>query len=160
MTRLHPARTLRPRSVTVAVTLSLGAVLGLAGCGSNTSASQGTSSGTSMTSTPNTPSGTSSATTSSATGAGLPAGAKTMQVSIKGKQVTPAPGSVPLKVGQTLRLVVTSDHDDELHAHGFDKEIEIKAGQPATLDLVTTVPGTYEVETHHPPLRLLKVVVQ
>jgi hypothetical protein len=55
---------------------------------------------------------------------------------------------------------VTSDHDDELHAHGFNKEVPLKAGQPTTLDLTTTQPGIYEVETHEPPLRLLRIVVR
>ena len=78
---------------------------------------------------------------------------------MNGKQVTPAPSRVKIAPGETLRLVVTADHDDELHAHGFEVEKELKAGVPTTVDLTTDQPGLYEVETHHPELRLLQVQV-
>lgn len=83
-----------------------------------------------------------------------------VRVSIRGKNVSPAPGDVNVPVGTTLRLVVTSDHDDQLHAHGFDVEVTLTAGRPTTLDLRATTPGTYEIETHHPPLTLMHVVVR
>ena len=86
--------------------------------------------------------------------------AKTLTITLTGKKIDPQPGIITLKTGETLRLTVTSDHDDELHAHGFDKEAELTAGKPTTLDLSTTQPGTYEVETHHPELRLFKIVVR
>jgi heme/copper-type cytochrome/quinol oxidase subunit 2 len=74
--------------------------------------------------------------------------------------VTPAPAQLDLPVGSTLELVVTSDHDDELHAHGFDVEAPLKAGMPTTLRLTGTEPGRYEVETHDPALTLLTVAVR
>jgi heme/copper-type cytochrome/quinol oxidase subunit 2 len=65
---------------------------------------------------------------------------------------------VPL--GTTVRLVVTSDHEDELHAHGFEVERNLKAGSPTTLDLNAANPGVYEIETHHPPLTLMRLVIR
>lgn len=65
-----------------------------------------------------------------------------------------------LAVGQTLTLTVTSDHDDQLHAHGFEVETDLKAGIPTVVALKGTVPGVYEVELHHPPLTLLSVAVR
>jgi hypothetical protein len=79
---------------------------------------------------------------------------------VRGKQVTPAPSTVDLRVGESLTLTVTSDHADELHLHGFDIEKQLPAGQPVTVTLTGTQPGTYEVETHHPELRLLKIAVR
>jgi hypothetical protein len=67
---------------------------------------------------------------------------------------------VDLAVGQTLTLTVTSDHDDQLHAHGFEVERDLKAGTPTVVALKGTVPGVYEVELHHPPLKLLSVAVR
>jgi len=81
-------------------------------------------------------------------------------VTVTGSNVTPAPAQVDLPVGQTLTLVVTSDHDDELHAHGFEVETELKAGVPATVTLTGKDPGVFEVETHHPALTLLTVAVR
>jgi hypothetical protein len=83
-----------------------------------------------------------------------------VRVTIRGKNVSPAPGNVNVPLGNTLRLIVTSDHDDQLHAHGFDVEVTLTAGRPTTLDLRATTPGIYEIETHHPPLTLMHVVVR
>ena len=74
--------------------------------------------------------------------------------------MTPAPAQVDLPIGSTLELVVTSDHDDELHAHGFDVEATLKAGVPTTLRLTGKEAGRYEVETHDPALTLLTVAVR
>jgi len=79
---------------------------------------------------------------------------------VTGSTITPAPAQVDLPVGQTLTLVVTSDHDDQLHAHGFEVEEDIKAGVPATIALTGKDTGVYEVELHHPALTLLTVAVR
>lgn len=81
-------------------------------------------------------------------------------ITVRGRKVTPAPARVAIRVGETLRLVVTTDHDDVLHAHGFNVEQPLRAGQPATVELVGAEPGQYEVETHQPALRLLVVQVR
>ena len=121
-------------------------------------ATSGTPSGTASTAAPSTSDGV----TTSSPGTSAPAAAadRTITISVQGKKVTPAPSRIEMRSGQTLRLVVTSDHDDELHAHGFDVERELTAGQATTVDLTGAAPGLYEVETHHPELRLLQVVVR
>ena len=63
-------------------------------------------------------------------------------------------------MGQALTLTVTTDHDDELHAHGFEVEQNIKAGVPTTITLTGKDPGVFEVELHEPPLTLLTVAVR
>jgi hypothetical protein len=67
---------------------------------------------------------------------------------------------VDLGVGEELTLTVTSDHDDELHIHGFEVEKELVAGTPTTVTVTGDQPGVYEVETHHPELRLMKIAVR
>lgn len=88
-----------------------------------------------------------------------PAG-RTIKVTIAGKKVSPAPTTVDLEIGEKLTLVITSDHDDELHAHGFDVEGHLRAGTPSTVTLTGTQAGLYEVETHEPPLRLMMIAVR
>lgn len=88
-----------------------------------------------------------------------PAG-RTIEVTITGKKVTPAPATIDLKVGEKLTLVVTSDHDDEIHAHGFDVTGTLKAGTPSTVTVTGTEPGVFEVETHEPPLMLMRIAVR
>ena len=129
--------------VAVIALIALTGLLGACGGSSEPPAAQGSSTGASSP----------AASSSSAAG-------RTLRVTITGRTVTPAPSQVQVKPGETLTLVVTSDHDDELHAHGFQVEKELKAGVPTTVVLKTDLPGVYEVETHHPPLRLLSVAVQ
>jgi hypothetical protein len=83
-----------------------------------------------------------------------------LAISITGRTVQPTPAQVSLAVGNTLTLVITSDRDNTLHAHGFDVEAHLGAGQPTTVTLTGQTPGSYEVETHDPELRLLVVNVR
>lgn len=135
-------------------------VAGLAACGSGaastseTSSSSASSSASTASSSAPSPSGSSSASSSSS-----PA-QRTVTVTVTGSRVTPAPRTVELAVGETMTLTVTSDHADQLHVHGFDIEKELPAGTPVSVELTGESPGVYEVETHHPELRLLKIAVR
>lgn len=141
------------RRLTTAAIVAATAVA-LAGCsgGSPTPAADTTPTTSASPSTSAT-SSTPSATTSTTTG-------RSIAITVTGSTITPAPTQVDLPVGQTLTLVVTSDHDDQLHAHGFEVEEDIKAGVPATIALTGKDPGVYEVELHHPALTLLTVAVR
>jgi hypothetical protein len=55
---------------------------------------------------------------------------------------------------------VTSDHADQLHIHGFEIEKDLVAGTPLSVTVTGGQPGVYEVETHHPELRLMKIAVR
>ena len=48
-------------------------------------------------------------------------------------------------------LNVTSDEDDEIHAHtdGDGYELEVPAGEKVTGEFAINGPGSYEVESHH-----------
>lgn len=85
---------------------------------------------------------------------------RTLVVTVRGNQVSPAPSRVNLATGRSLRVVVTSDRNDTVHAHGFDVEKPLVAGRPTTLILTGSAPGQYEIETHHLGLRLLVVLVR
>ena len=98
--------------------------------------------------------------TSPSAGASGTATGRTLAVTVTGKQVTPAPARSTSRSAQTLTLTVTSDHDDQLHAHGFEVEQDVKAGVPTTVALKGNEPGVYEVEMHHPELKLLSVAVR
>ena len=116
--------------------------------------------------TSSTPSATSTSapvttSTTSTTSATSPASAgRTLDITVAGRTVTPTPAQVDLPVGQSLTLVVTSDHADELHAHGFEVEVPLKAGVPTSVTLTGKEAGVFEVETHEPALTLLTVAVR
>lgn len=137
-------------------TAGLAGLLTLSACTIGSPAGSPTSGAATSTPITSAPSTSTPSTSTSAT----PTNTTILRVAIRGKNVSPAPGNVDVPLGTTLRLIVTSDHDDQVHAHGFDVEVALKAGQPTTLDLRATTPGIYEVETHHPPLTLMHVVVR
>jgi plastocyanin len=143
------------RLFTAAVTAA--AALTLAACSGGTPipATPSTSSTISAPSTTSSPSASATTLTTSPTSAG-----RTIDITVSGRAVTPAPTQVDLPVGQTLTLVVTSDHDDELHAHGFEVEVALKAGVPTSVTLTGKDAGVFEVETHEPALTLLTVAVR
>lgn len=107
------------------------------------------------TSTTTSPSTTTATTSASPTPAG-----RTLTIRVKGSTITPAPATVDLAVGESLTIRVTSDHEDTLHIHGFEVEKALAPGKATPVTVTGTQPGVYEVETHHPELRLLKIAVQ
>jgi hypothetical protein len=145
------------RRLTSVATVGVAAtVLALAGCSGGTPTPAATTPPTSSSTSSSGSSTTSSApATTSTTSAG-----RTLAVTVTGRTVTPPPAQVDLPIGQTLTLTVTSDHDDELHAHGFDVELPLKAGVPTSITLTGKDAGVFEVETHEPALTLLTVAVR
>ena len=61
--------------------------------------------------------------------------------------------------GTILRLEITSDHDDEVHVHGYDIEIPVKAGATVTKDITLDQVGRFEIESHEPALTIVQLVV-
>jgi hypothetical protein len=85
------------------------------------------------------------------------ADALTVDVTIADGDVTPNGEKLDVRVGQQVVLNVTSDEDDEIHAHtgGDGYALEVRAGVPATGTFTLDSAGSFEVESHH----LEKVVV-
>jgi len=83
--------------------------------------------------------------------------ALTIDITISNGQVDPNGKKMDARRGQTIVLNVTSDEDDEIHAHTSDQgyELEVKAGKPIRGELIVSDPGRFEVESHH----LEKVIV-
>jgi len=83
-----------------------------------------------------------------------------IDITVTGKKVTPQPTMVNISVGESLTVTVTSDHDNTLHAHGFDIEQPVRAGQRLDITVRGAQPGVYDIELHNPELRLLQVAVR
>jgi hypothetical protein len=81
-------------------------------------------------------------------------------ITIAGGRVTPPPGRVEVRRGQTVHLVVTSDRADEAHVHGYDIEVPLAAGVPATIEFTADQTGVFEVETHESDLTLIQLLVR
>ena len=64
---------------------------------------------------------------------------------------------IKVPVGEKVILNVTSDANDEVHAHigGSGYELQVKTGKPAKGEYTIDSPGSFEVESHH----LEKIIV-
>jgi hypothetical protein len=82
-----------------------------------------------------------------------------IRVTVADGKVSPRTSVHKVRLGQTVRLIVTVDKADELHVHGYDKELELAAGRPATLEFRADQAGDFEVETHESDLQLLRLQV-
>ena len=102
----------------------------------------------------------SSAKSTPAAAGGAGAGPVRISVQIAHHKVSPADAVHDVHLGDQVVLTVTSDADDEVHVHGYDKEIEIAAGKPGTIDFTANLPGIFEVETHKSNLQLLQIEVK
>lgn len=83
-----------------------------------------------------------------------------ISVAVADGKVDPAPRRVEVPKDSQVRLIVTSDVDDELHVHGYEVEEELEAGRPTTVELTADQTGIFEVETHESELELLQLVVR
>ncbi|ROO83429.1 hypothetical protein EDD29_0932 [Actinocorallia herbida] len=98
--------------------------------------------------------------TPDATGTTAPAfDGEEITVTVTGSKVAPRPAVREVAKGTKIRLTVTSDAADELHVHGFDKELELKAGEPGVLEFTADLTGRFEVETHGSHLLLFTLQV-
>ena len=77
--------------------------------------------------------------------------ALTINIEIAGGKTIPNAEKINVRVGQEVILNVTSDIDDEIHAHlgetGY--QLGVRAGRPATGSFTLDSPGSFEVESHH-----------
>jgi len=85
-----------------------------------------------------------------------------IKVTINGTEVTTASDTVTVAAGDTIRIIVTTDADDELHVHGVEQTADLVSGVKNKVDVVIPsdlVPGVYEVETHESALLLFSLEV-
>ena len=83
--------------------------------------------------------------------------ALTINITIANGKTIPNGEKINVRVGQKVILNVTSDTDDEVHAHigGPGYELLVQAGTPAKGEFTIDSPGSFEVESHH----LKKIIV-
>jgi len=75
--------------------------------------------------------------------------------------ITPDDGHVvKVDVGQEVQLNISSDVDDEIHAHTQpEHEFEVKAGVDASESFTVDSPGVYPIESHGLDITLVKLQV-
>lgn len=86
--------------------------------------------------------------------------AHTLVITLAKGRVEPNGERVNLNRGDTVRLQISSDRDDEIHVHGVDRTVQVKAGEPVSADFVVEQTGRYEIESHHPELLIAVLQVR
>ena len=154
---VRPARL--PRALAASALVLLLPLAGCAGTDASDDAAGTTSSGSSA------PAGASSSASEEAP-AETPQVAPTpveigqrIEVQVAGGQVTGDTGRVPVAVGTTLMLVITTDVADEVHVHGYDLTAELEPGTETAITVDATIPGVFEVELHESGTALLSLQV-
>jgi hypothetical protein len=126
----------------LAACLATGGLLLVSGCaGGSATGGPGTSSGTPLSS-------------------AKPVKATNIVVSVKDGKVSPTTHRVKVAAGSSVRILFSSDVDDEVHVHGYDIEQSVSAGQSVTIEFTADQTGVFEVETHESNLLLLQLQVQ
>jgi plastocyanin len=88
------------------------------------------------------------------------AGDRVVEVEIADGQVSTDDDRVEVRRGDTVRIVVTSDVDDEVHVHGVEQTATLVAGETAAVEFTVDEAGLFEVETHEGDLLLFQLLVQ
>ena len=88
------------------------------------------------------------------------AGVRVVEVEIAEGRVSTDDDRVEVRSGDTVRIVVTSDVDDEVHVHGVEQTAALVAGETATVEFTVDEAGLFEVETHEGDLLLFQLLVQ
>jgi hypothetical protein len=85
--------------------------------------------------------------------------AKELTAKIANGDVTPSAERVEVKVGTLVKITVTSDVEDELHVHGYDKKLTVVPSTPRTLTFLADQTGRFEIEFHKTDKLIYQLVV-
>jgi hypothetical protein len=83
----------------------------------------------------------------------------TVKVNIAEGKVTPNGAGVRVDRGQTVQVSATSDTDESLHIHGYDKTLAVTPGQPSAVTFLADQSGVFEIETHDSGKLVAKLIV-
>ena len=83
-----------------------------------------------------------------------------LEITLAGGSAEPNGERRDVAVGTTVVITVTSDRDDEVHVHGYDLEIPVKAGRTVTKKFVADQSGSFEIESHEPELLIVQLQVR
>jgi hypothetical protein len=70
--------------------------------------------------------------------------APTARFDVARGKVVAGPRTVEVKVGDRVVLEVVTDTEDELHVHGYDKEVALNPGKPARITFTADIAGVFE----------------
>lgn len=78
-----------------------------------------------------------------------PAAARVFEIVVSKGQRVSGPADIQVREGENVTLKLTSDQNDELHLHGYDLHLSLRAGVPAALAFQAAHSGHFDFELHH-----------
>ncbi len=102
----------------------------------------------------------STSTTLPATTTPTTASVRTIEAAFANGQVVGGARRETVRLGERVRVRVTSDVVDEVHIHTYDVKAAVAAGQTVELEVVATIPGRHEVELEKKRKQLLTLEVR
>jgi plastocyanin len=83
----------------------------------------------------------------------------TFNLVVKDNKLAAGPTTLSVTQGDTVKITITADADGELHLHGYDKHVDFKKNQSATISAVANISGrfTYELENTKTEIGALEV---
>lgn len=91
--------------------------------------------------------------------AGVPLRQEFMLMVQDGK-LAAGPERLTVVQGTEVTVVVTSDRDDELHLHGYDRAVKLAARKPTPLTFLADRAGRFELELHGTHAGIAAIEVQ
>ena len=83
-----------------------------------------------------------------------------IEVTYAGGQVAGGAQRVTVRLGEKVRIRVTSDVADEVHVHTYDRRAAVGPGQAGEVEVVASIPGRHEVELEKRQKQLLPLEVR
>jgi FtsP/CotA-like multicopper oxidase with cupredoxin domain len=74
--------------------------------------------------------------------------AKQFSFGIKQRKLDAANNTVRVVKGDTVELVFTGDEPAELHLHGYDIKLDLKANEPGKIQFTAMIAGRFPLEVH------------
>lgn len=94
-------------------------------------------------------------------GTAEPSGDVVVDIAIRDGEVSPQADRVEMKVGQKVRLRITSDADETIHVHSEpEQEFEVVAGDDVEKSFTIDIPGQIAVEAHDLDATIVQLVVR
>jgi hypothetical protein len=74
--------------------------------------------------------------------------AERLSIVIRGRSLDGPHRTIRATQGTMLELAFTSDETLELHLHGYDRQLTVRAGEEAVMRLDAKVAGRFAIEAH------------
>jgi hypothetical protein len=85
---------------------------------------------------------------------------RTFDLQIRGGRMAGGPSTLTVGQGELIVLHVISDREDELHVHGYDLALKLRANTAGSLAFQADRSGRFDVELHHGGGEIAAIEVQ